>query len=148
MANTTGQSGWDGPVEMDWDYELNMLRELLATYAPVDTTALRRDLRQPSTTTLNQDKTEITISIEPPSLSWKYARIQDEGGVIRPYKCPKARYQTKYYLRGATSRERVGTGVYSASTGKQKSWVMRAEIGGQTRFFTKPKQGGEVLCLV
>ena len=89
MANRTGQSGWDGPLQMDWDVQLDSLRDLLATFAPVASSALRGDLRRPSTTTLSHDKTEITIAIDPPSMSWEYARIQDEGGttpahVIRP----------------------------------------------------------------
>ena len=115
MTNGTGQDGWDGPIELDWGYQLDSLRDLLATFAPADSMALRQDLRRPTTTTLNHDKTEITIKIDPPSLSYRYARIQDEGGIIPPYDIIKA---------------------------KGAGHVMRAEIpsgSGNIRFFTRRK---------
>ena len=108
MTNGTEQSGWDGPMELDWGYELDTLRDLLARFAPADSMALRNDLRKPSTTTLNHDRTVIAIEIKPPNLSWQYAKIQDQGG--KPYDIIKA---------------------------KGPGHVMRAFIDGKIRYFTK-----------
>ncbi len=101
MTNGTKQSGWDGPLQMDWDFQLSPLRDLLATFAPIATGALRGDLRRPSTTTTNQDKTEITIEIKPPNLSWQYARIQDEGGTTPAHEI-KPRFKKALFWKGAS----------------------------------------------
>ena len=103
---------WDGPLEIDWDFEIDSLRESIRSFTPFDSGALRNAFLEPETITINDKKDVITINIAPPNTAWKYANIQDVGGFIPPYDIIKA---------------------------KGPGHVMRAEIKGETRFFTKRK---------
>jgi len=105
---------WDAPLEIDWELATDLLRQSIKGYTPIASGTLRSAFDEPQTITVNDAKNVITINVAPPSPAWPYARIQDEGGDIPPYECPP----------------------YPSY---KPSWVMVAEIGGVTRFFTKRK---------
>jgi hypothetical protein len=85
MVNGTQKSGWDGPLDIDWEWALTDLRRELKNAAPADSGTLRNSFNDPRTVTQSRDKRKIFIKIEPPALAWKYARIQDKGGFVPPY---------------------------------------------------------------
>ena len=114
------KSGWDAPLDVDWNFQVDSLREHLANSAPASSGTLRSDLRQPEAVTINKKQTEIRITVQPPAASYPYARIQDEGGYIPPFDIRKAELTRNPMLMN-----------------RPYSKVMRAVIGGVARFFTK-----------
>ena len=104
--------GWTKPLNLDWEFNIDKLRESIRSFTPFDSGALRSAFLEPETITVNEGNDIITIHIAPPNTAWKYANIQDVGGFIPPYDIIKA---------------------------KGPGQVMRAEIKGETRFFTKRK---------
>jgi hypothetical protein len=135
-----GKSGWDGPLEVDWDFAIDDLRDELVRWAPGAGGALRSDLRAPEAVTINKEMTEIRITIQPPALSASYALAQDEGAIVPPYKCPpriSRKIKSPY-----SGRNRWATGIYRFPNQGgirpygERSWVMTAMIGGVQRFFT------------
>ena len=116
------KSGWDAPLDVDWNFQVEELRKYLADYAPGRSGQLRTDLRSPGTVTINKEQTEIYIKIGPNAPSGAYARIQDEGGYVPPFDIREAE---------KTRNSMLMTRPYSK--------VMRAVIGGVARFFTKRK---------
>jgi hypothetical protein len=105
---------WDGPLDIEWEPEIDRLRQSIRSFAPIASGALRSAFLEPRTIRKDPNKSEIIIHVAPPSTAWRYALIQDQGGYVPPYQCPPR-------------------------PSKKPSWVMVAQIGGQTRFFTKRK---------
>jgi len=131
----TINGGWDKPLEVLWDFELPDLQYQLIRFAPGGSGALRNDLRQPEAVTINEEETEIRITIQPPALSAPYALAQDEGAVVPPYKCPP-RIGWFPHPKHSKRMGRSGINFFPGMRSGERSWVMRAVIHGVVRFFT------------
>lgn len=89
---TKGQTirlGWDAPLEVDWDFQLEELRREIEEVAPLRSGALRDAFRNADTAVINKEKNLITIEVGQQHRAWPYAAIQNFGGpardiIIRP----------------------------------------------------------------
>ena len=111
-TGSTTIRGWDAPLDVDWDFQLQVLRREIQMCAPSKGGALAQAFDSPDTAVLSEDRGVITISVGTQHKAWRYAKIQNFGGYVPPF--------------NIRTQGRPG-----------HKPVMRAMIGGAYRFFTK-----------
>lgn len=103
-------SGWDRPLDVDWDFQLRALREEIRDAAPAGKTgSLKRAFSNKDTVTINKKKTVITITVQPPDPAAAYAGVVNFGSGIHAgrgkYRIPRidnlAAKTLRFFWKGA-----------------------------------------------
>lgn len=110
------EQGWNLPLEVDWNFQADILRQCIRDAAPFDSGALRKAFDDPKTVVYDQKNKEIVIEVDASHKAWEYARIQDTGGYIPSFDLKTA---------------------WRAPWKPPYKKAMRAMIGGAIRFFTR-----------
>lgn len=117
--------GWDAPLEVDWDFQLEMLRDEIGEAAPSRSGALREAFRSADTAVINEAQDLITIEVGRQHRAWPYAAIQNFGGPEKDIVIwPKA--------AGLSSKGRF----WGGGKARGRPPVLRFWWGGRLRFFT------------
>ena len=103
-AREIDASGWDRPLDVDWDWQINVLRRCIRDEAPSKGGALQQAFQHKRSVVINKKQTEITISVKPPDPAAPYAAAQNFGsGLYGPkaakYRIPRIDNLTAKVLR-------------------------------------------------
>lgn len=82
-------SGWDAPLDVDWDFQLAILRREIKLAAPSKGGALAHAFDSPDTAVMNESNDTITVSVGRQHKAWPYAAIQNFGGPRTNVRIPK-----------------------------------------------------------
>ena len=104
-AREIDASGWDRPLDVDWDWQLGVLRRCIRDEAPGGSSGnLKQAFNHKRSVVIDKKETEITISVMPPDPAAPYAAAQNFGsGLYGPraakYRIPRIDNMTAKVLR-------------------------------------------------
>lgn len=143
MANAPGQIiklGWDMPLDIDWDWQLPVLRQEIKRCAPGKSGALAQAFDNPDTAVVDKTGTVIDIEVGRHHRAWRYAAIQEHGGpavsrTIYPVHAKALRfyYMGKLlFLKHVHMRAGQIKGIHYVQQGVYNWWnrLMRGTNGG------------------